>query len=70
VAGAAFDVFAREPMPESDPLWDAPNLIVTPHVAGLEPDYMKRLMELAVDNVARLERGAPLRNEVDRARGY
>jgi hypothetical protein len=31
---------------------------------------MKRLMELAVDNVARLERGAPLRNEVDRARGY
>jgi phosphoglycerate dehydrogenase-like enzyme len=70
VGGAAFDVFAREPMPESDPLWDAPNLIVTPHVAGLEPDYMKRLMELAADNVARIERGEPLRNEVDRARGY
>jgi phosphoglycerate dehydrogenase-like enzyme len=57
-------------MPPSDPLWDAPNLIVTPHVAGLEPEYMLRLMELAVDNVNRLERGAPLRNLVDRERGY
>jgi len=70
IAGAAFDVFAREPMPESDPLWQAPNLIVTPHVAGLEPDYMKRLMELAVDNVSRIEHGQALRNEVDRMRGY
>lgn len=70
LAGAAFDVFAHEPMPPEDPLWDAPNLIVTPHVAGLEPEYMRRLMELAVDNVSRLERGLPLRNEVDRERGY
>jgi phosphoglycerate dehydrogenase-like enzyme len=70
IAGAAFDVFAREPMPPSDPLWDAPNLIVTPHVAGLEPEYMQRLMELAVDNVSRLEQGESLRNLVDRERGY
>jgi phosphoglycerate dehydrogenase-like enzyme len=70
IAGAAFDVFSREPLPADDPLWDAPNLIMTPHVAGLEPDYMKRLMQLAVDNVNRLEKGEPLRNEVDRARGY
>ncbi|HKC49658.1 MAG TPA: D-2-hydroxyacid dehydrogenase [Myxococcota bacterium] len=70
LAGAASDVFAREPMPPDDPLWDAPNLIVTPHVAGLEPEYMVRLMELAVDNVSRLERGEPLRNLVDRERGY
>lgn len=70
LAGAACDVFAQEPMPSSDPLWDAPNLIVTPHVAGLEPEYMLRLMELAVDNVSRLERGEPLRNLVDRERGY
>jgi phosphoglycerate dehydrogenase-like enzyme len=70
LAGAASDVFAQEPMPQSDPLWDAPNLIVTPHVAGLEPEYMQRLMELAVDNVGRLERGEPLRNLVDRERCY
>ena len=70
IGGAAFDVFSREPLPTDHPLWDAPNLIMTPHVAGLEPDYMKKLMKLAVDNVSRLEKGEPLVNEVDRARGY
>jgi len=70
LAGAALDVFAQEPLPASDPLWSAPNTILTPHLAGLEPNYMQRLMELAVDNVKRLERGEPLRNLVDRTRGY
>ena len=70
LGGAALDVFAQEPLPADDPLWSAPNLILTPHLAGLEPHYMQHLMELAVDNVKRLERGEPLRNRVDRARGY
>jgi phosphoglycerate dehydrogenase-like enzyme len=70
LAGAALDVFEREPLPESDPIWTAPNTILTPHMAGLEPNYMQRLMELAVDNVKRLERGEKLRNPVDRTRGY
>jgi phosphoglycerate dehydrogenase-like enzyme len=63
-------VFENEPLPASDPIWTAPNTILTPHMAGLEPNYMQRLMELAVDNVKRLERGEPLRNQVDRTRGY
>ncbi len=70
LAGAALDVFAEEPLPASSPLWDAPNLIVTPHVAGLSPDYMERLTEIFVDNLAREESGLPLRNAVDRERGY
>jgi len=70
IAGAAIDVFDQEPLPKDSPMWRAPNTILTPHVAGLEPDYMKRLMKLAVDNVSRLEKGEPLRNEVDRTRGY
>ena len=70
IAGAALDVFEKEPLPASDPIWTAPITILTPHLAGLEPQYMQRLMELAVDNVKRLERGEPLRNRVDRARGY
>jgi len=70
IAGAALDVFAQEPLPASHALWDAPNAILTPHLAGLEPEYLKRLVELSVDNVQRLESGRPLRNRVDRARGY
>lgn len=70
LAGAAFDVFANEPLPADDPFWDAPNLIVTPHVAGGFPDYLPRVVELFAENVARLERGEPPRNEVDRVRGY
>ena len=34
LAGAAIDVATPEPLPESDPLWEAPNLLVTPHVSG------------------------------------
>jgi phosphoglycerate dehydrogenase-like enzyme len=70
IGGAALDVFEREPLPPDSPLWSAPNAILTPHVAGLEPEYMRRLTEIAVENIGRLERGEPLRNEVDRARGY
>jgi phosphoglycerate dehydrogenase-like enzyme len=70
LAGAALDVFAEEPLPASSPLWDAPNLILTPHVAGLSSDYMERLAEIVVENLARVEADRPLRNPVDRARGY
>ncbi|WP_030013377.1 phosphoglycerate dehydrogenase [Curtobacterium sp. S6] len=37
IAGAAIDVTSQEPLPEGDPLWDAPNLIITPHSAGGRP---------------------------------
>jgi phosphoglycerate dehydrogenase-like enzyme len=70
LAGAAIDVFAEEPLPETSPLWNAPNAILTPHVAGLGPGYMERLTEIFAENLDRLEQGRPLRNEVDRARGY
>ena len=68
--GAAFDVFQEEPLPESSNLWTIPNLIITPHVAGGVPDYMERVLEIFTDNVRRLENGEPLRNEIDRSRGY
>ena len=68
--GAALDVFAEEPLPESSDLWKLPNLIITPHVAGLVPDYLDRVLEIFIDNMKRLEDGQPLINEIDRARGY
>jgi phosphoglycerate dehydrogenase-like enzyme len=68
--GAALDVFEEEPLPESSDLWAIPNLIITPHVAGLGADYLDRILKIFTDNVRRLEDGKPLRNEIDRARGY
>jgi phosphoglycerate dehydrogenase-like enzyme len=65
LAGAAFDVFATEPLPADSPLWDAPNLWITPHMAGGFPE-----IRLFAENVARLERGEPVRNAIDRERGY
>ena len=70
LAGAAIDVFAEEPLGISSPLWDAPNAILTPHVSGLGPGYMDRLSEIFAENLERIETDRPLRNEVDRARGY
>lgn len=68
--GAVLDVFAEEPLPESSPLWNVPNLIVTPHVAGFTRDYLPRSFEIFAENVRRFERGDPLVNEIDRTRGY
>jgi phosphoglycerate dehydrogenase-like enzyme len=70
LAGAAFDVFASEPLPESSPLWDAPNFWITPHVAGGFPELLDVSIGLFAENVARLERGEPVASAVDRARGY
>lgn len=70
LAGVASDVFAEEPLSASSPLWDAPNAILTPHVAGLGPRYMEDLSEILAENLDRIEKNLPLRNEVDRTRGY
>jgi glyoxylate/hydroxypyruvate reductase A len=70
LAGAALDVFATEPLPPESPLWDVPNLWITPHMAGGFPEILDETTRLFADNVARLERGDPVRNAIDRGRGY
>jgi phosphoglycerate dehydrogenase-like enzyme len=70
IRGAALDVTADEPLPASSPLWTAPNMIVTPHVAGLGTEATPRLFALIRDNLARLDAGQPPRDVVDRERGY
>ncbi len=70
LGGAALDVFTREPLDPSSPYWDLPNVIVTPHTAGAMQDYWTPLVALFSDNLRRFERGAPLRNVVDKASGY
>ena len=70
ITGAALDVFTREPLPADSPLWDLPNVILTPHVSGPTPRYTERATELFRENLRRYLAGEPLLNEVDPARGY
>ena len=65
IAGAAVDVTEPEPLPPEHPLWNAPNLILSPHCAGAcGPLAGERLAALAGDNIDRLARGEPLRHVV------
>ena len=64
--GAALDVTVPEPLPADSPLWDIPNLILTPHVAGgmrLEITR-KNCIQMAQDNLRRYLAGEPLVNRV------
>lgn len=70
LGGAALDVFAQEPLPTDSPLWAMPNVLITPHLAGANPQYNARATALFCDNLRRYLAGEPLLNEVDPARGY
>ncbi|HTR97801.1 MAG TPA: D-2-hydroxyacid dehydrogenase [Candidatus Acidoferrales bacterium] len=70
IAGAALDVMATEPLPPESALWSLPEVILTPHVAGLAPRYWERAMELFAANLTRWLAGEPLAGLVDKAAGY
>lgn len=67
LAGAALDVFEVEPLPADHPLWDFPNVIITPHTAGYSPAIAGRHLATLLDNVRRFAADAPLVNVVDKA---
>jgi phosphoglycerate dehydrogenase-like enzyme len=68
--GAALDVFSQEPLPADNPLWTLPNVIMSPHIAGLTPLYYERAADLFAENLRRFLAGEPLLNQVDRGKGY
>lgn len=70
IAGAALDVFAEEPLPPQNPLWTAPNLIITPHIAGNMPAYFDKATLVFEENLRRYLKGQPLLNVVDLKQGY
>lgn len=70
IAGAALDVFPEEPLPEDSPLWEMPNVIITPHISGVTPNYDQRAVELFARNLERYIEGEPLYNVIDPNTGY
>jgi phosphoglycerate dehydrogenase-like enzyme len=66
---AALDVTDPEPLPPGHPLWSAPGLLLTPHVAGLSTQTIARARAIVWEQLARYAAGQPLRNVVGE-RGY
>lgn len=67
IAGAALDVFEREPLPADHPLWTTPGVLITPHTAGYGPYLDERRYDILSDNCRRFMAGQPLRNVVDKS---
>jgi phosphoglycerate dehydrogenase-like enzyme len=70
LGGAALDVFAVEPLPADSPLWDLPNVLVSPHSMSTVAGENDRIVDLFCDNLCRYLAGQPLHHVYDRARGY
>ena len=70
LAGAALDVFEKEPLPPSSPLWNQPGVLVSPHMSADAVGWREQLAEVFLDNLRRWCAGQPLRNVVDKTVGY
>jgi len=70
IAGAALDVFDKEPLPVESELWDVPNLLITPHSAGLTEKLWDRHYVLMKENLRRYVAGETLLQIVDKQKGY
>ena len=70
IGGAVLDAFRDEPLPPSSPLYDLPNVILTPHTSWSSTRVLDRSVELFCDNLRRYAAGEPLVNVVDPDAGY
>ena len=70
LGGAAFDVTDPEPLPADHPLWQAPNVIITPHISSESELGVTRVWEIVRENLRRYVAGSPMLSEVDVSRGY
>lgn len=70
IGGAVLDVFEDEPLPDTSPLWEMENVLVTPHVAGTTQHYTSRALGVFEDNYQRYVAGGELRTPVSVEKGY
>jgi phosphoglycerate dehydrogenase-like enzyme len=70
IGGAGLDVTEPEPLPVDSPLWDLPNVIITPHASGSSPSNDQRRFNIFYQNLLRYMDSKPLENTVDFTEGY
>ena len=70
IAGAGLDVFETEPLPDTSPLWEMENVIITTHSAGVSSYRPQRTVDFFCENLRRFMAGETLLNETDRNLGY
>ena len=70
IGGAALDVFEEEPLPNTSPLWNLDNVIITPHLSGFTRDYHDKAALVFKENLGRYVENRPLLNQLDRGAGY
>ncbi|MFI5070686.1 MAG: D-2-hydroxyacid dehydrogenase [Terriglobales bacterium] len=70
IAGAALDVFEKEPLPPDSPLWDLQNLLITPHIAGFSANLWEKHYAFFTENLRRYLSHRPLVAVVDKSKGY
>ncbi len=70
IAGAVLDAFAKQPLPGESELWNLPNVIITPRIAGITSQKWPALLPIFTENLKRFISGEPLRNIVDKELGY
>ena len=70
LGGAGLDVTEIEPLPAESPLWDMPNVLITPHVGAQSHDRAENTTNLVCENLRRFFAGRPLINLVDNRLGY
>jgi D-2-hydroxyacid dehydrogenase (NADP+) len=70
IAGAGLDVFTKEPLPADSRLWEFPNVIISPHIAGGMENYVEKATGVFCENMQRYLGGRRLINVVDKKRGY
>lgn len=70
IAGAALDVFATEPLPDTSPLWNLSNVILTPHTSSWTPKYTDRVINIFCENLKAYLAKKKMPTVVDKIRGY
>ncbi len=70
IAGAGLDVFAEEPLPEDNPLWDLPNVVITPHCSGVTTFVIENIEQVFKENLRRYLGGEPFLYVCDKKAGF